>query len=131
MIFLVEASDPQGTCEYDAETLCLADSRYSVRMKWSTLDGKSGPGTVVRSATNDSGLFYFFETANWETLVKVLDGCAINGHWWVYAASATDLGLDVTVTDTATGAVKNYPKGPGIPASAIADSEAFEGSCEP
>ena len=63
-------------------------------------------------------------------LIKVLDGCAINGHHWVYSAAATDLGLDITVTDTATGAAWTFGKPPGPPAPAITDSKAFPDGCE-
>ena len=45
-----------------------------------------------------SGLLYFFDRDNVEVLVKVLDGCAINGHRWAFAAPATDLGFHLVVT---------------------------------
>ena len=89
-VFLVEASEPAGACEADAETLCLQDSRYAVGVDWWTADGESGAGSVVHAGTNDSGLFTFFNRENWEVLIKVLDGCALNGHVWVYGASTTD-----------------------------------------
>ena len=74
--FLVEASDPAGSCVADEETLCLQDSRYSVGVDWWTGDGVSGAGKVVYEGTNDSGLSYFFAPGdNWEILIKVLDGC--------------------------------------------------------
>ena len=57
---------------------------------------------MVPKATKDSGLFRFFDADNWEMLVKVLDGCTINGHHWVYGASTTDLGYSIVVTDTTT-----------------------------
>ena len=41
-------------------------------------------------------------------VVKTLDGCAINGHYWVYAAGLTDVGLTLTVLDTRTGTTKVY-----------------------
>ena len=78
--FLVEASEPAGTCEADAQTRCLQDSRYSVNVEWWTADGEGGAGSVVHEGTNDSGLFSFFDPANWEVLIKVLDGCSLNGH---------------------------------------------------
>ncbi len=124
-VFLVEASDPAGTCVSDAETLCLRDSRYSVAVEWRTADGKSGDGSVVHEGTNDSGLFTFFNLENWEVLIKVLDGCALNGHVWVYGASTTDLGYVIRVTDTATGTVQEYRNEPGLPAPAITDGRAF------
>ena len=46
-----------------------------------------------------SGLLYFFERENVEILVKVLDGCAINGHRWVFIAPVTDLGFRLTIRE--------------------------------
>ena len=98
-------------------------------MKWLTDDGGSGLGRVVHAGTNDSGLFWFFGRPNWEVLVKVLDGCALNGHVWVFGASTTDVGYSILVTDTVTGLVKEYRNPPGQPAAAITDSMAFPESC--
>ncbi len=133
-VFLVEASEPAGSCVPDRTTRCLRDSRYQVRAEWWTAaaaaEGEEPvPARVVRLGTNDSGVFQFFGRENWEVLIKVLDGCAINGHVWVFGASATDLGLAVEVTDTVTGATRRYAKEPGPAASAIADNRAFAGSC--
>ena len=95
-------------------------------MEWRKPDGESGSGSVVHAGTNDSGLFTFFNGENWEILVKVLDGCALNGHVWVYGASTTDLGYSIRVTDTVTGVVKEYGNEPGLPAPAITDATAFQ-----
>ena len=116
-------------CSSGDASLCLLDRRYEVTVDWSRTDGGRGPATTVPGGTNNSGLFYFFGPDNWEILIKVLDGCAINGHHWVYAASATDLGMDITVTDTVTGSTWTYEKEPGNPAPAITESEAFPDSC--
>ena len=128
-MFLVEASEPAGTCESGVETLCLQDSRYAVSVDWWNAEGQAGEGSVVHAGTNDSGLFWFFGSVNWEVLVKVLDGCALNGHVWVYAASPTDLGYSIRVTDTVTGVVKDYRNEPGLPAPAVTDDTAFAGGC--
>lgn len=129
--FLVVANEPAGTCEADEETLCLRDSRYAVEMDWWTGDGsESGPGRVVYEGTNASGLFYFFEPGNsWEVLTKVLNGCALNNHVWVYAASATTLGYSIRLTDTVTGAVREYRNEDGRRAPAITDDMAFPEGC--
>ena len=124
-VFLVESSSPAGTCESSAERRCLQDSRYAVAVEWRKSDGTTGAGSVVHAGTNDSGLFRFFNRENWEILIKVLDGCALNGHVWVYGASTTDLGYSIRVTDTVTGAVKEYRNEPGLPAPAITDGKAF------
>ncbi len=129
---LVEAADPVGACAANGETLCLQDSRFSVTMDWWTEDGEGGrrgAGKVVHEGTNDSGLFWFFSAVNWELLVKVLDGCSVNGRMWVYGASATTLGYSLKVTDTVTGAVQEYRNEPGRQAEAFTDSAAFPGSC--
>ncbi len=124
--FLVEAAEPQGACVADGETRCLQDSRYAVVVEWRNADGESGPGTVVRTGTNDSGLFWFFNRDNWEILIKVLDGCALNGNIWVFGASTTDLGYRIEVTDTVTGVVREYENEPGRAAPAITDATAFQ-----
>ena len=127
--FLVEASEPAGTCEATATTLCLRDSRYEVSLKWWTADGQSGDSAVVQEGTNDSGLFSFFTDDNWEMLVKVLDGCSYNGHDWVYAASATNLGYALRVRDTVADVVREYRNEVGVTASTITDSAAFTDRC--
>ena len=128
LTFLVEAASPAGTCVADDRTRCLRDSRYAVTVDWRNASG-GGNGTVVRAGTDDSGMFQFFGTNNWEVLIKVLDGCAHNGHVWVFGASTTDLGYLIRVTDTATGALKEYRNEPGMPAPAITDVTAFPQGC--
>ena len=53
--------------------------------------------------SRESGLLYFFDRDNAEVLVKVLDGCQVNGHRWVFAAPVTTLAFNLHVTETATG----------------------------
>ena len=92
--------------------------------------GSTGSGRVVHAGTNDSGMFTFFDRDNWEVLIKVLDGCSANGHVWVFGGSTTDLGYVIRVTDTVTGAVKEYRNEPGTAAAAITDIAAFPGGCD-
>ena len=129
--FLVTAAEPKGTCVPDGETACLQDSRYAVAVDWWTGDGGIRAGRVVHRGTNDAGLFSFVARDNWEVLIKVLDGCALNGHAWVFGGSTTDLGHMIRVEDTATGSVKEYSNEPGSPAAAIADVAAFPDGCRP
>ncbi|MEM8932811.1 MAG: hypothetical protein AAGE94_16625, partial [Acidobacteriota bacterium] len=82
----------------------LHRDRFSVSVRW--LDGELQSGIAEPvDLTSDSGLFWFFGPDNLEILIKVLDGRAINGHFWVLWGAATDVGLDITVTDHATGEV--------------------------
>lgn len=129
LVFVVESSKPAGSCVSDAETRCLQDSRYAVVVDWFTADGNRGRARVVYAGTNDSGMFSFFKPSNWEVLIKVLDGCGLNGHAWVYGASATTLGYSIRVTDTATGNEREYVNETGSPGSAITDALAFPNGC--
>ena len=100
---LVGPAPSSGPCRASEETLCLQGSRFEVRANWWSADGQSGDGQIVEAGTNDSGLFRFFNPLNWEILIKVLDGCGINGRMWVLGAATTDLGYRIVVTDTVTG----------------------------
>ncbi len=77
------------------------EGRFVASLVWVTPDN-TGPARVAPGASRASGAFYFFDPDNWEVLVKVLDGRAINGHWWAYASGTTDLKWTLTVTDTTT-----------------------------
>ena len=134
-VFLVEASNPAGTCDADATTVCLHDSRYQVRAVWwkgvpaAERDAPTNAASIVHAGTNETGLLWFVERDNWEILIKVLDGCSINGSMWVFGASTTDLGYSIEVADTVTGNVREYRNEPGRPAPAITDVTAFPEAC--
>ena len=115
-----------GDCVEDATTLCLrSDRRFRVQLQWRTAGGQIGPGRVVPFGPDDSGLFSFFDPSNAEVLVKVLDGCSANDHFWVFAAAATDVEYTMTVTDTQTNISSTYTNELGAPAPAITDTSAF------
>jgi hypothetical protein len=75
--------------------------------------------------TDQSGYFWFFGAANVEEIVKVLDGCAVNGHKWVYISGLTDVRVVTTVTDTRTGAFRTYQNPQGTPFALVRDTSAF------
>ena len=125
--FLARQSRPDPSavsCVPSATVLCLRDGRFRVEVVREA-NGESGPGKVVPFSSADSGLFSFFQVENWELLVKVLDGCAVNGHYWVYSAATTDVRYLLTVTDTKTGLIARYENQAGKPAPAKTDIEAI------
>jgi hypothetical protein len=103
--------------------LCLHDDRFHVEVAWELPGGDAGAGQAL-PLTDDSGAFWFFGPSNLELLVKVLDGRAVNGHFWVFFGALSDVAYTVTVTDTATGATRSYTNPAGTMASQ-ADTQAF------
>ena len=127
---LIETNSSNGLCVATPGTRCLQDSRYAVSADWWSASGKAGIANVAHGGTNESSLFAFHSPDNWEILLKVLDGCAVNEAGWVYGASPSDLGHRVRVTDTLTGKYKVYRNEAGHPAQAIIDPWAFPGACD-
>lgn len=122
--FLVAHPTPVApACVQTATRHCLLAGRYAVELAWHTAEA-SGQGQAV-PGSDASGLFWFFSADNWEMLVKVLDGCAINGKRWVFVAATTDVGYTLTVTDTLNGSVWTSQNPPGHAASPVQDTSAL------
>lgn len=98
-------SASNGPCEPSTDEnkhACLNERRFSAAIFYH-VDSEEGRATPLEEIPaflpDSSALFYFFDSGNPEVLLKVLDGCAINGHYWVFAAAATDLRYVVYVWD--------------------------------
>jgi predicted esterase len=111
-------------CVADATTLCLRDGRFRLTVTWRDFSGRTGTGTPV-PLSQESGLFWFFDPANMEMLVKVLDGCALTNHQWIFAAATTNVEYALTVTDTTTGAAAVYRNTLGRSSPAVTDTMAL------
>jgi hypothetical protein len=120
------SASAQSSCTPDSATLCLddqpGDRRFKVNIFFQTAQagGLSGPGRAISLAplgVDRGGLFWFFSPDNPEFLIKVLDGCGINGSHWVFFSAGTNVGLTLTVTDTVTGRtfIRNNPDGTAVP----------------
>lgn len=105
-------------------SLRLNDGRFLVAMSWATAPGVAGRGHGL-ALTGDTGYAWFFQEANVEVLLKVLDGCGVTGHFWMFAAGLTNVRTDITVGDLETGAVKIYHNPPGQPFQPIQDTGAL------
>jgi|HubBroStandDraft_3_1064219.scaffolds.fasta_scaffold13876_4 predicted esterase len=117
---------PPPTCAADANHLCLQGGRFRVEVAWDAGGGHSGAATATPAVSADSGVFWFFSPENWEILVKVLDGCAVNRRIWVFAAAVTDVHYTLTVTDTVTGQSLSYDNPAGQTARVVTDTAAFD-----
>jgi len=107
------------------ETAPLVFGDYSVSMCYETPDGEVGEARSGIWASGQSGLLWFFGRNNPEVLVKVLDGCAINGRRWVFAGPATTLAFNLTVTNS-EGRSWTHRNRQGETADARRDTAAFD-----
>ena len=73
---------------------CLQFGRFEVEAHWAD----NLPVKQI-GISESSVLGYYFDPDNLEMMVKVLDGCSINGHYWVFFAAMTDQKFQVDVRD--------------------------------
>jgi hypothetical protein len=97
----------QTNCVPTTTAMCLQGSRFQVAATFQPPGGATGPAQTVQ-LTDDSGYLWFFTDSNIEAVVKVLNGCALNQHFWVFAGGLTNVETTITVTDTQTGKMKTY-----------------------
>ena len=123
----------RGRCRGGARYMCLRDGRFEARVHWSNPDaaGDMGNGGAIETPISDeSGLFWFFDPANIELVVKVLDGRELNGAHWVFFGALTDVEYWLTVRDATTGMARTYHN-PPKEVCGQSDLEAFEGDPPP
>lgn len=125
----ITASNGGGVpCVANPKQLCLNGGRFAVTAGWEKPDGTTGTGDGI-SLTGDSGYFWFFDPANIEVVIKVLNGCAITDAYWVFAAGLTNVSVRLTVTDSQTGTVYIQDNPQGTAFVPIQDTGAFPTSC--
>ncbi|HEY1435524.1 MAG TPA: PKD domain-containing protein [Thermoanaerobaculia bacterium] len=112
------------TCVESLTTLCLNANRFQTTIFWKKPDGSSGTGTGI-PLTSDSGYFWFFDPSNIEAVVKVLNGCAINAHYWVFSAGLTNVEVTLNVLDTQNGTLQQYVNPQGTAFLPQQDTSAF------
>jgi hypothetical protein len=123
-LFILDDDGSTAACVPSGERLCLGGGRFAVQVQWRTPQGGVGPGRVRRDS-DASGLVWFFDPGNIEMLIKVLDACSVFGNHWVFLAATTNVDFTVTVTDTATGLVKQYNNPLGQAAEPVQDTVTF------
>jgi glucose/arabinose dehydrogenase len=113
-----------GVCDADADTLCLNDGRFRVEMTFADFEGQAGVGQAD-PLTDDTGSFWFFDQANVEVVIKVLEACAISDRYWVFAAGLTNVATRIEVVDTTAGELRVYENVLGIAFAPVLDTGAF------
>jgi len=118
-----------SACATTATTLCI-DQRFMIAVNYKTVEGggRAGAGQAIGLTSlgvAQGGLFWFFAMSNPEMLIKVIDGCSLNGHYWVFYAAGTNAGFTVTVTDRQTGRQRTYGNADGTAAPPEQDTSAL------
>lgn len=116
-----------AVCAADADTLCVLAGRFEVEMIWRAPPGFPNPqaASVAPAGTAASGIFFFDNAADWQVLIKVLNGCSINQRYWVFYAATTNVEFTITVIDTQSGRVKTYANPFNTAAPPVQDAAAF------
>ena len=126
-------SDPSPIVQggYGEYTDCLPtytplvfDGGYRVGLCYETAEGVVGEAQGGIWASGQSGLLWFFSRENAEVLIKVLDGCAHNGHRWIFVAPVTDVAFNLHVTSPG-GRVWTHRNRLGTTAPAVSETSAF------
>jgi hypothetical protein len=112
-----------AACTPTSTALCLSGGRFRLEATWKDFQGNTGAGKAV-GLTSDTGYFWFFNSANVEAVVKVLDARPLNDHFWVFYGALSNVEYTLTVTDTVTGIVKTYHNPSALFAS-VGDTLAF------
>lgn len=108
---LIVPAAPLAPCSAGATNLCLLGGRFRVEVRWRTNTG-NGAGMAVPSS-DQTGLFWYFDAANVELIVKMFDGQPLTPTFWAFAGGLSDVEYWIAVTDTKTGATKTYHNEPG------------------
>jgi hypothetical protein len=111
-------------CAVNDTTLCFDGGRFSVTASYQAPGGQPGAGHAV-ALTGESGYFWFFASTNVEAFIKVIDGCSLNGHFWVFDAGLTNVKATLTVTDGQTGLARTYSNPQNTPFQPSQDTSAF------
>ncbi len=116
-----------GTCAPSPSALCLLDTRFRVEVSFvNPGTGQPADATPVPIPGQPStGTFYFFDPNNTEVIIKILNGCTPNNHYWVFYGGLTNVEFTLTVTDTAQGVGRTYFNPAGSLPAAITDTQAF------
>jgi hypothetical protein len=113
----------------DASAVGLVGGRFCLTVTWKDAAGTTHTGSPVAFRSDSSAAFWFFNSANWELQVKVIDACAMNKRFWVLASGATSLDYQLNIVDTwsrSSTPVRLYHSKVGN-IRATVDTQAFDG----
>lgn len=124
-----------GVCVPSDTVLCIddipGDQRFQVTATFQTAQGGGVSGSaqaipLAPEGPSHGGLFWFFSDQNPDMLVKIVNGCAIDDHYWAFVTAGTNVGYTVTVTDTTlANRTRSYTNPDRTVALPVADTSAL------
>ena len=93
------------TCVATASVLCLRGGRFKAEVDWVDPQDKNGRGRSFPLGV-DTGAFWFFDPDNLELLIRISEPQA--DQFDVEISALSNVAYMVTITDTVTGAAKEY-----------------------
>jgi len=114
--------------------LCIDDTPRDKRFKVSAtfqtaqgggLSGKAQAIPLSQLGVVHGGLFWFFGADNPEMLLKLVNGCTVNNHYWAFLSATTNVGFTVTVDDTLLANSKTYTSADLTAAAPVEDTSAL------
>ena len=121
-------------CIASDTVLCVddrpGDGRFKVSASFQTTQGggRFGNGQAIplsQLGVVHGGLLWFFSGDNPEMLLKIVNGCAVNNHYWAFLSAATNVGFTVTVDDTVLAQSKTYSNADLTAAPPVQDTSAL------
>src|SRR5215210_6642722 len=94
-------------------------------VEWHRSAPDGGARRMVLPEVPNSALFSSSRSPDPQLLLNVLDGCKVNGHYWLYFATVADVELTVKIRDTQTGRTWAYFNPAGSVPAPVRDVEAF------
>jgi hypothetical protein len=112
------------------------DPRFRVTATFHTVQdgGVSGNAQAMPLAplgATHGGVLWFFSPDNPELLVKLVNGCPVNDHYWAYISATTNVGFSVTVKDTFLANVAKTYTNPDLTAALPIQDGLALSSCHP
>jgi|GEM_PF-1468541 len=104
-------------------TMCLTADRFRVQVDWRTAQGDFGLGEAEQ-LTGDTGYFWFFNPANVEVVLKVLDATSFTNFYWLFYGALSNVQYEITAVDSETGRIRTFFNPQGNFAS-VGDTMAF------
>lgn len=115
-----------GAGNYDGRVAEVLGGRFRISVTGVDFSESTFVGKSVPLSSTDSALFWFFQPANFELLIKMVDGCSLNDRYWVYYAATTNVAFTIRVYDSFADVSKFYSNALGSTVDiAKTDSNAF------